>query len=272
MKLNEKMFVLAAVMSLFLAPKIKAQNTMPPSPAPQATASDLEMEKKQLEVERLQLENDKLKLEMEKMKLESSSTPEPARLSGDQGDGASKEKQEDFFLKDASKKAQDLAEKNKDAADLLVLDLVNAEGWYKDVRYNLHDLYSLAEDQKWPLTKKVDGRKPSGVARNLYHIKNFSLLRYEDRDRGILEFDPPQKDGDLKIMTPDGVTFDSSVGDVRNAFQNIYYNYDGQEDRDGLKVIHYAHGRGLSFSDKIEILIDKEGKIKAIRYGVLDEK
>lgn len=73
-------------------------------------------------------------------------------------------------------------------------------------------------------------------------------------------------------MTPDGVTFDSSVGDVRNAFQSIYFAYDGQEDRDGLKVIRYVHGRGLSFSDKLEILLDKEGKIKVIRYGVLDEK
>jgi hypothetical protein len=97
-------------------------------------------------------------------------------------------------------------------------------------------------------------------------------LRYEDRDRGIIEFYPPQKEGDLKILTPDGVTFDSSVGDVRNAFQSIYFAYDGQEDRDGLKVIRYVHGRGLSFSDKLEILLDKEGKIKVIRYGVLDEK
>jgi len=262
----------------------RAENQTPSqTPAVALTAADLEIEKKQLEVERLQLENEKLKLEMEKLKLQSTESSgnsgstsvdnnNSSKSSASDNSGATKEEKEAYFLKDVSKKTQDLAEKNKDAEDLLVLDLVNAEGWYKGVRYGLHDLFSLAEDQKWPMSKKVDGRKSSGIARNLYSIKNFTLLRYEDRDRGILEFYPPKKEEDLKILTTDGVTFDSSVGDVRNAFQSIYFTYDGQEDRDGDKVLRYVHGRGLSFSDRMEIIVNKEGKIKVIRYGVLDER
>lgn len=272
MKSKNVFLILLTIIALMCVPKARAQDSSTPSLTPALTASGLELEKKQLEVERLQLENDKLKLEMEKLKFQASVTPGPGKSSGDQGNTTNKKEQEAFFLADASKKAQDLAEKNKDAADLAVLDLVNAEAWYKGVRYGLHDLFTLAEDQKWPFTKKVDGRKSTGIARYLYRVKNFSLLRYEDRDRGIVEFDPPQKEGDLKILTPEGITFDSSVGDVRNAFQSIYFTYDGQENRDGLKVIRYVHGRGLSFSDKMEVLIDKDGKIKALRYGVLDEK
>ena len=142
----------------------------------------------------------------------------------------------------------------------------------KGVRYGLHDLFTLAEDLKWPMSKKLESRKSSGSSRNLYRIKNLSLLRYEDESRGIVELKPPLKEGDLRILTPEGVSFDSGVGDVRNAFQSIYFTYDSQDDRNGLKVLRYGHGRGLSFSDQLEVLMDKEGKIKAFRYGVLDEK
>lgn len=245
-------------------------NPLSTTPVATLTASDLEMEKKQLEIERLQLENEKLKLDMEKMKFQGTQTPWAEKKEESQNNDKKKEQME-AFQADATKKAQDAAQKNKDTADLLVVDFANGEGWYKGVRYGLNEIFTLAEDQKWPISKKVESRKISGTARNLYAVKNLTLLRYEDMSRGIVKLDSPQKEGDLRILTPDGISFDSGVGDVRNAFQNVYFSYEGQDKRDGLRVLRYNHDNGLGFADKLEVLIDKEGKIKSIRYGVLDE-
>jgi hypothetical protein len=243
-----------------------------PTPAPTLTSSGLELEKTKLEIEKLQLENEKLKLEMDKMRFQATLTPGSGNSSENHDNGPKKDEKIAAYLEDETKKAQELAAQNKDKDDLLIVDFVNAEGWYKGVRYGLHDFYTLAADRKWAISKKVDERKSTGVARNLYGIKNFSLLRYEDKDRGIIEMTPPLKEGDLRILTSEGISFDSSADDVRNAFQNIYFKYEGQDSRDGFKVIRYEHGRGLSFSDKLEVWIDIEGKIKTIRFGVLDEK
>jgi hypothetical protein len=243
-----------------------------PTPVPTLTASGLELEKNQLEIEKLQLENEKLKLEMDKMKFQATLTPYSGNSNENHDSDAKKDEKIAAYLDEQSKKAHDLATQNKDKEDLLIVDFVNAEGWYKGVPYALHDLNGLGLDQKWPLSKRVEERNAAGIARNLYQIKNIALLRYEDKERGILKMDSPQKEGDLKILTPEGISFDSSVGDVRGAFQNIYFKYEGQDNRNGLKVIRYEHGRGLDFSDKLEILIDKDGKIKTIRFGVLDEK
>lgn len=269
----KELCVVSIFMMLICLSRLWADDvSLNPTPAPTLTSSGLDLEKKQLEVERLQLENEKLKLEMEKMKFQSTQTPGAGNSNENHDSGSQKAEKQAAYLADESKKAQDLALQKKDDADLLVVDFGNAEVWYKGVRYALHDLYTLAMDQKWPMSKRVEERNSSGMARNLYQIKNLSLLRYEDKKRGIIKMDSPQKEGDLKILTPDGITFDSSAGDVRNGFHNVYFNYDGQDSRNDLKVIRYSHGRGLDFSDNLEVLIDKDGKIKSIRYGVLDEK
>lgn len=266
-------FIALVFMMLICLGRLWADDvTVKPAPSPTLTASGLDLEKKQLEVERLQLENEKLKLEMEKMKFQSTQTPGTGNSNENHDSGSQKAEKEAAYLADESKKAQDLALQKKDDADLLIVDFGNAEVWYKGVRYALHELYTLAIDQKWPMSKRVEERNSSGIARNLFQIKNLSLLRYEDNKRGIIKMDSPQKEGDLKIMTPEGITFDSSAGDVRNAFHNLYFKYDGQDSRNDLKVIRYSHGRGLDFSDNLEVLIDKDGKIKTLRYGVLDEK
>ena len=73
-------------------------------------------------------------------------------------------------------------------------------------------------------------------------------------------------------MTPEGITFDSSVGDVRNAFQNAYFSYEGEDHENKLKILKYVHSQDvLTFSDRLEFAFDKEGKLVNIRYGVLDE-
>jgi hypothetical protein len=243
-----------------------------PTPIPTLTSSGLELEKNQLEIEKLQLENEKLKLEMDKMKFQATLTPGPGSSNENHDNDAKKDEKIAAYLDDESQKTKDLATQNKDKDDLLIVDFANAESWYKGVPYTLHNLHTLAMDQKWSMSKRVEERNSAGIARNMYQIKNLSLLRYEDKDRGIVKIDSPQKEGDLKILTPEGISFDSSVGDVRSVFQNLYFKYEGQDNRDGLKIIRYEHGRGLGFSDKLEVWIDKEGKIKTIRFGVLDEK
>ena len=81
----------------------------------------------------------------------------------------------------------------------------------------------------------------------------------------------PQKAGDFQVMTPEGISFDSTDGDARNAFQGLYFNYDGQSDKDGLNYIKYKHSRGLAFDDLLEVYFNKPGKIVRLRYGVLGE-
>ncbi len=243
-----------------------------PTPVPTFSTSGLELEKDQLEIEKLQLENEKLKLEMDKMKFQATLTPGSGNTNENHDSDVKKDEKIAAYLDDESKKTRDLASQNKDKDDLLIVDFANAESWYKGVPYAIHDLNTLAMDRKWSVLKRVEERNSAGIARNLFQIKNLSLLRYEDKDRGIVKIDFPQKEGDIKILTPEGVSFDSSVGDIRSAFQNIYFKYEGQDSRNGLKVIRYEHGRGLGFSDKLEVWIDKDGKVKTIRFGVLDEK
>jgi hypothetical protein len=87
-----------------------------------------------------------------------------------------------------------------------------------------------------------------------------------------MEMTPPKNEGDLRFLAPEGISFDSGQGDVRNAYQSLYFKYDGQSKRDGLTVLRYKHSRGLAFADKLEFLFDNEGNMVKFRYGVLDEK
>jgi hypothetical protein len=237
---------------------------------PAVSVSTLEKEKKKLELDRLQLENEKLKFEIEKMKLQATAVPNPDKKEKSQKQGNDKEDAQ-IFQADASKKAEDLAKKNKEKVDLLILDFANAEVWHHGVRYSLHEFYSLSQDEKWPIEKRVDGRKPNGYPRYLYRVHNVLLRRYQDMDRGIIEIKPPIKEGDFNILTPEGISFNSSIGDIRTAFQSLYFSYDGQDERGSLKALKYKHSKGLSFSDKLEFLFDQDGKMAQIRYGVLDE-
>ena len=128
MKPQKALWLLFGIALLWPLQKVWAYDSTP-LPTPTAlTASDLELAKKQLEIEQLQLENDKLKLEIEKLKFQLSQTPVPGNQASIQNDGSKKEEKEDIYLADESKKAQDLAQQNKDADDLLVVDFVNAEG------------------------------------------------------------------------------------------------------------------------------------------------
>ena len=237
------------------------------SPKAKETKSGSELsyeeQKRKLELERLDLENEKLKLEMERMKMQGQQSNE--------NKDEEKAKEIELFQQKASEKAEALAKKNKKKADLLVFDFVNSEFWYLGVRYNIHDFYSMAEDLKMPIKKYLDKRDFDNDERNKYLIKNISLLRYSRRSRGILTIKAPAEKDDFKIMSVEGVTSDSNIGDVRNAFQSVYYKYDGEGHRDKFKTLKYVHSRGLDFADKLEFGFDKDGKLAEIRYGVLDE-
>ena len=233
------------------------------SPTPTATFS-YEEGKKKLELERLELENEKLKFEIEKLKAQTTKTTTEEKKND--------KKEMMMYQEKCSEKAEGLAKDNKDKANLLILDLVNGEAWNKGVRYHLNDIYSMAEDQKIEFKKYLDKRDMNGDDRNRYVIRNVSLLRYNQRSRVILTFKAPVKDEDYRVLSIDGVSFASSIGDIRSAHQNIYFNYEGEGNRDKLKLLKYKFAKDFfSFSDKLEYGFDKDGKLLEIKFGVLDE-
>ena len=83
---------------------------------------------------------------------------------------------------------------------------------------------------------------------------------------------PPLQEDDFQVLAPENVSFSSNLGDVRNAYQSAYFNYDGQ-DKDGkLQVLKYKHNQDLNFADWLKFWFDSGEKIVKIQYGVLDER
>lgn len=239
------------------------------TPTPAVTTMGLEEQK--LDVERLQLENEKLKLEIEKMRLAATAEPAPA---GMPPSGSTPIPNKDALLdfeQAYSDKAKALSKAHANESDLMVLDFVNAEIWYKGVRYGVYELYNLADEQKLKLSKSLDERMANGTPRWRYQLANLTLLKYESRDRGILEILPPRVAGDFHVLTPEGLSFDSNSDDVRDNAKNPYFEYKGEGESRGLRVLRYEHGQGLAFSNKLEFLSDRDGKICEIRFGSLDE-
>ncbi len=238
-------------------------------PTPSGPAS-LQLEEQRLEIEKLKLENEKLQLELEKAQFQATQTAVPqGKNQTSQGNTKGDVK---VYQSDASQKAEELAKANKDKENLLVLDLVNGEVWNKGVRYNLHELYTLAEDRGWKMGKKLDEMDTSNHERYLYQYRNISLLKYENRDRGIFKMTAPASPDDLDFLTPEGISFASPDGDVRDAFENVYFSYDREGHEGRRMALRYDHSRGLAFDDKIEVVFDKDGKMAELRYGVLDER
>jgi hypothetical protein len=261
-------FMISTILGIGLAQGLWAQ-TPTDEPTPSAPVST-QIEQEKLEIEKLKLENEKMQLEMEKMTLQATQTAVPVQTSPTpKGDVKEDVK---VYQSEASQKAEELAKANKDKENLLVLDLVNGEVWNKGIRYNIHELYTLAEDRGWKMTKSLNERDVAGHARTLYKFRNTSLLKYENRDMGIFKVTAPSGTDDFDFLTPDGISFSSSTGDVRNAFQSMYFTYDREEHQGRFNVLRYNHSRGLAFSDKLEVGFDRDGKMAELRYGVLDEK
>ena len=256
------------MLGLGYGPALWAQ-TATEEPTPSGPAS-LQIEEQKLEIEKLKLEKDKLQLEMQKMQLQATQTAVPET----NGKAPKRDSRDEMkvYQAEASNKAGEAAKANKDKENLLVLDLVNDEVWNKGVRYNLHELYTLAEDRGWKMTHKTDSFDPAGHQRVLYQYRNISLLRYENRDRGIFTITEPKDEGDFDFLTTEGISSASSSGDVRNNFQSLYFTYDREDRRGPFSILKYNHGRGMAFADKLEVFFDREGKMAKLRYGVLDEK
>jgi len=196
-----------------------------------STTPTLLEEKQRLELERLQLENDKLKLEMEKQKFEM----EKAKR---QNTGLSNEDKIKIIENEKleiSKKAENLAGANKDKENILILDFVNSEIWNDGIRYSIHELQDLAEDHHWNVIRRIDQKSSSGDPRYLSRIKNISLLKYAGQKRGILTVRPPVKNEDFQMLTPEGATLQSSIGEIRNSYNNKYFSYDGEENGTTLR-------------------------------------
>jgi regulator of replication initiation timing len=258
------------------------------TPTEEATPSgsiSTNIEQQKLEIEKLKFENEKLKLEMEKVQLqatqtavstEKNKTSNPAATTTNTPQATPSNKTSDDVLKvfqtEESNKAEELAKANKDKENLLVLDLVNGEVWNKGVRYNIHELNMLAEDRGWKMSHTLKGRDAAGHGRIFYKFSNISLLKYDGRDRGVFKVTAPAGPEDFEILTPEGISLSSSSGDVRNAFQNMYFTYDREDHQGRLRVLRYNHSRGLAFSDKLEVAFDQQGQMAELRFGVLDER
>jgi hypothetical protein len=255
------------VMAFFcgLAQAKKHADSTAPEPTPTLT---FEEQKQALELEKLQLENEKLKFEMEKMKAQSTQTAQPVENRTSKED---KEMAVEQFMTEKAKKSEEMAKENKDKETIVVLDFVNAEIWYKGVRYSLHELNYLAEDNHLDMSKLVDQIAPSGDPRNLYRVRNLSLLRYSMKNRGIMGFAVPVKDDDFQFLTPEGITFSSGIGDVRNVYQSLYYTFDGESHEKKLRVLKYIHNVAWDFADRLQFYFDKDDKLVKVRFGVLDE-
>lgn len=224
-------------------------------------------EKRKLELERLQLENDRLKLEVEKLKFEATKVIF----------GKTEPKKEDVkkVMENQrvtmTRKAETLAKENKNKVNVLVLDFMNSEIWHHGVRYSIHELSDLMEEGHWKMDRHVAERSSGGNPRYLYRLKNISLLKYDGQKKGILTLLPNKKEDDFQMITPEGTTLDSLVGEIRNAYQNGYFSYEGEKEEGKLKILKYIHKVEWNFSDRLEYAFDHEGKLANIRYGVLDE-
>lgn len=234
------------------------------TPTFESTMAALEAEKKKLEIERIELENEKLKMEMEKTKIQETPV-----LSGDDLKAQEKKQLADY-QETLEKKSENLAKENKDKEDLLVLDFVDAEVWFKGVKYSINEWDILTDDQKWKARKYMDKRDPWGNERNVCAVHNASLMKYVNRSRGIFTVGPITKEGDFHFLTPEGISFESSEGDVRNAYQGLYFKINGEHREKELKIVKFKHSNG-DFDDKLEIGFNKDGKLTQIRFGVLDE-
>jgi hypothetical protein len=264
-----KSFLAFMFMVVFSAAPLYADQA--PSSTPESAGSpdpsSFETQKQKLELKRLQLENEKLQMELNQMKAEKE-TPVP--VSKTKPTPTTKEELASF-QEDESKKSEALAKADKDEAGLFVFDFVNSEVWYKGTRFYIHQFYDLAEDQNWKILNKVYEYNPSGYARRLFQYRNVSLLKYDGAARGIFTWTAPKNPGDFRFTTPEGVTSESGAEDIRDDFQSIYFEPDGQKRKDKNEVLRYKHSRGLDFADRLEFTVDPQGKILQIRYGVLDE-
>lgn len=238
---------------------------------PVVKAAPGSMSSQEMELEKLRLEKEKLELEVEKLKLQATLGPS-TEVKNEKRLKADKKEDLEKFQSDYSAQAKALSQQHKEEADLFVMDFVNSELWYKGTRYGIHEWESLVGNQGWKLSSRVDGRDPSGHARNLYSYRNVSLLRYEGRKRGVLTFKVPIADGDFRFLTPEGVSFASLQEDVRNAFKNEYFDFDRQKrDKQGIRL-RYTHKLSWQFDDKVEVSFGPDAKMNDLRYGVLDER
>jgi tetratricopeptide (TPR) repeat protein len=171
----------------------------------------------------------------------------------------------------SAQKSGELAKAGRDRENLLVLDWANGEIWNKGGRYKIAQLEDLARERGWPVQKTLEKRSPDGHARWRWLIRNISLTRYQNRDRGIFQIKAPSQPGDFEMETAEGLSFQSSDSGAQSAFQGGYFTYEGEEVQGGLRVLKFKHSRDLNFDDKLEISFDSSGKMTALRYGVLDE-
>lgn len=231
----------------------------------------LDQQQQSLKMEKLELENERLKFQMEKLQFQATQTAVPAYSSGGKAETASKEKETESLKLDSSSKASALAQSGKSQENLLVVDFANAEIWTGGVRYSLYQPESMAEDRHWGIEEQINKIGPDGDRRYLRRLRNLSWLRYEGRKRGIVTFLAPRGTDDFSLVLPEGLSFESGVGDVRNGYPNAYFVLDGERKDGTVRILKFIHRVDLDFPDKLEFGFDKEGKMVKIRYGVLDE-
>lgn len=241
--------------------------------------SDLSPDQMKEKIELLKLENENLKLKLQLKNQEAASvspssavTPANLQPSPSPTPTSNPKNEEADLFRAESRRAAELAKSHKSDTDLLVLDTMNNEVWYKGARFPLSHFTDLADQEGWKYTSRIVAMNGTSHARNLYQCKNLSFLIYDGEEKGIFTFKAPEQNGDLNFMTPEGLSNGSGSENVRNADFKDFYQYDGMDKRDGKNVLKYKHDRFLAFSDEMEFFFNSEDKMTQFRFGLLGEK
>jgi hypothetical protein len=265
-------FITLMILTFFALSQMSLQaQTATPTMGADAENAAIQQEKEKIELEKLQLEDAQLKLKLIQAQQQLSPMPTPTPQPVVNNSDQAKKALEDLKIAE-SKKAEALAKEAKEKTDVFILDLVNNEIWYKGVRYGMFEFQNLAADQNWKVAKTVDERDPSGHARYLYAYQNAALLKYENKDQGIFSMKMAAETGDMDFLTPEGLSFRSSTGDVRDNSPSAYFKYDSQRPEKDQKVLKYVSAENfLGFDVQVEFWFNRHDKMTQIRCGLLGQ-
>lgn len=226
---------------------------------------DLEVEKLQLEIERLKLENQRLQLQIQSLQMGKPEEKKEAKKED--------HKEEKKFATDVAAKSEELAKQNATNEKIVVFDFTNGEIWYKGIRNKLNDFAQFCRDQKWEAKGEFIKYDVNGDSEERYRHQNMWLDKYFSQSKGVFVFEAPGEANDLSFVTPEGITQESSFGDIRNRFETPYFTLDKEYKDKGMRVLRFKHTTGfLSFADVLEFRFTSHDQLQEVKWGILDKK
>jgi hypothetical protein len=257
----KKIFSLGFILTLWAVSGLQAQSL--PHPTSTSTVTQL-LEK--IQVLKLENENLKLKLKMAQWKLSQRSS----NLKNSIQTKPSLRKSHQFQARFSDQTAR-LAQKDEHQRHTLVIDFVNGEMWYGGVRYGINELTWLAKNQKWSITKQLIRRNPWGIGKYLYQMKNVRLIKYSDEKQGVFKIQAPQRPGDFKFITIGHLSFASTMDEVRTRMESPYFVYDREFQNGQRVVLKYKHALFWKFSQQLEFVFNRRGRLVEVQYGRLGQ-